>query len=368
MKMLVDARTLGSKPSGIGIYTFQYLKELIKTDCEIILVTDVDSSEEMHYLRERGLKIICYGKSVYRSAQVFHYFAFVKEKLEEIQPELFWEPNILISGSLGKFQGKVMVTIYDMFPVTHVKYFGWKYSLYFRFMLYRTSRKANFVIYDSIEAKKETEHYFPRFSHIPGYVQYAIVPRIEHKKISVQQQNDYFLYVGNMEKRKGVDILLRAYDMYCQNGGKKRLVLAGKKREEDVDNQIKRLMEKYPKVQYCGYVNEKEKQKLYQNCGCFLFPSRAEGFGICVLEAMNYYRPVLVSDLSIFREIVGDCINYFSLDGDMNKQAANLMKEMFEYEKKVNVDIYDQVLARYTPEVLGTKMKNVLMDCKVKEE
>ena len=83
---------------------------------------------------------------------------------------------------------------------------------------------------------------------------------------------------------------------------------------------------------------------------------------------MNYYRPVLVSDLSIFREIVGNCINYFSLDGDVDEQAANLMKEMFEYEEEVNADTYDQVLARYTPEVLGTKMKNILMDCKVKEE
>ena len=41
MKIVIDARTLGSKPSGVGIYTFNYIKELIKTSLHIILLTDI---------------------------------------------------------------------------------------------------------------------------------------------------------------------------------------------------------------------------------------------------------------------------------------------------------------------------------------
>lgn len=360
MKLVVDARTLGRKPSGIGIYTFYYLKELIKSEYELILLTDETVSEEMTYLKTQNVKIITYGKSVYRSIQVFQYFSFVRKQLEQMQPELFWEPNILIPGSLGQFRGKVMITIYDMFPITQAKYFGWRYSLYFRYMLHRTASKVNFVFYDSYEAKRETEQYFPEFSMIPGYVQYAIVPRVKQKEVLRQSDTGYFLYVGNMEKRKGVDLLLEAYEQYRMSGGTKRLILAGKKREEDIDRKIARLVEKYPEVEYRGYVTDAEKQQLYQKCDCFLFPSRAEGFGICVLEAMNYYRPILVSDLSIFREIVGESINYFSLTGDVQSQVTNLKNMLFSYVKEVDAQVYDDVLARYAPETLGVGMRQVL--------
>ena len=108
MKIVIDARTLGSKPSGIGIYAFNYIKELIKSEYQIILLTDVAVSEEMEFLKAQKVEIIEYGVSTYRSAQVLKYFDFVKKQLLQIQPELFWEPNILIPRSLSGYKGKIM--------------------------------------------------------------------------------------------------------------------------------------------------------------------------------------------------------------------------------------------------------------------
>ena len=89
MRIVIDARTLGSKPSGIGIYAFNYIKELIKSRHQIILLTDVAKSEEMSFLKEEGVEIIQYGVSTYRSAQVLKYFEFVKEQLVKVKPDLF---------------------------------------------------------------------------------------------------------------------------------------------------------------------------------------------------------------------------------------------------------------------------------------
>lgn len=367
MMIVVDARTMGSKPSGIGMYAFYYLKEILKTDFELVLLTDVETSEELGYMREQGVKIISYGRKVYRSVQVFSYFVFVRKQLEQLQPELFWEPNILIAGSLGRFKGKVMITIHDMFPMTHVQYFGWKYVLYFRAMLKKTIRKTDIVLYNSIETKEESERFFPSLQRKDNYVQYVIVPRIdtEHKFADASirdtaMNNDYFLYLGNMEKRKGVDLLLDAYKTYRQKGGMKTLILAGKSREPDIDEKTAAMTEEFEDVIYYGYVSEEDKQCLYENCSCFIFPSMAEGFGICVLEAMNYYKPILVSDLTIFKEIVGECICYFSLEGDRKTQIYNLAQALFEFDLTVDKAAYDEVLERYMPRKLGEEMLNVL--------
>lgn len=370
MKVVIDARTLGSKPSGIGIYAFNYIKELIKSKHQIILLTDVAVSEEMEFLKAQNVKIIEYGMSTYRSAQVLKYFDFVRRQLKQIQPELFWEPNILIPRNLFGYKGKIMITIHDMFPVTHMQYFGWKYGLYFRIMLKRTIKKTDIILYDSRETRIEAEKFCPMARRKKNYIQYVIVPRIE--KNTTQQEEgkgrieneirdkDYFLYVGNMEKRKGVDLLLDAYEEYVKAGGKKQLILAGKSREADIDAKIAAMRRQYDGITYYGYVSESDKQALYEHCACFLFPSMAEGFGICVIEAMNYYKPVIVSDLSIFREIAGESVQYFSLEGGRKKQVERLSEMMSGYQLDIRKEEYDEVMNRYMAEHLGMKLLDVI--------
>ncbi len=362
MKIVIDARTMGSKPSGIGIYAFNYIMELLNSSHEIILLTDVATSGEMEIMRKKGVEIITYGSQIYQSAQVFKYFAFVNRELNRIQPDLFWEPNIIIPRKLKGFKGKVMITIHDMFPITHKQYFGTKYSIYFRLMLRFTLKNTDVILYNSNETKAETEKYFKSAKSIKGIVQYIIVPRInaelkdENVRKEIKELSDYFLYVGNLEKRKGVDLVLDAFAKYREAGGSAKLVLAGKSREQDIDAKIEKLSKECSDFISLGYVSDDEKQYLYSNCRCFLFPSRAEGFGISVLEAMNYYKPVIASNLSIFQEIVGNCINYFDLTGENVHNTSNLCKTMADSTKNVSKSAYDEVMTRYTAETLGKKV------------
>ncbi len=358
MKILIDARTLGSHPSGVGIYIYRYIKELVETKHEVILVTDVATSDEMRHLQESGTQIICYGKIVYRSVQVLRYFSFVRNQLMWLQPDIFWEPNNLIPSGLSGYHGKVMVTIHDIFPITHAKYFSPIYSMYFKVMLHRTSRIADIILFSSQQTQGEARQLIPRLTQATHHVLYPIVPRIEANTQSTSK--DYFLYVGNMEKRKGVDILLMGYDLYRQRGGTSPLILAGKKREDDVDAMIQTLVQKYPEVEYRGYVSDDERETLYKNCSLFAFPSCAEGFGMPLIEAMNYYKPILASDLSVFHEIAGESINYFAIDGDITHQAESLMQGLFDHAEKVDACAYDSVMSRYEAGVLGNRLMEIV--------
>lgn len=367
MKIVIDARTLGSRPSGIGIYAFNYIKELIETDNEVVLLTDVATSGEMQYLKDRKVQIITYGRVVYQSAQVFGYFGFVRKMLRQIQPELFWEPNILIPLRLTGFKGKVMITVHDMFPVMYREYFGAKYSMYFKYMFARTIKRTDIILYNSEETRRDTERYFKGAAGRRNYVLYIIVPRIAGAEDNAgragrdtESTGDYFLYVGNMEKRKGVDLLIEAYRQYCASGGDKKLILAGKSRENDIDEMVDRLVCECPGARYLGYVSEEQKQKLYENCACFVFPSMAEGFGICVLEAMNYYKPVIASNLSIFKEVVGDCVMYFPVDKGRKEAEQSLAGLMKTYNINVDHDEYNRYMDRYQPDKLGHRLEEII--------
>jgi len=351
MKIVVDARTMGSRPSGVGMYLFDFLKELVQyEEFEFILLADVATSEYIEYFRNLGIEIRTQGKEVYRSAGVYAYFRFIQEALNDIQPELFWEVNTVIPIKLlGNH--KTMITIHDMFPITHLKYFGFIYSIYFKYNLKKTLKYTDMILYNSNQSKTTTEKILPSAKNIKNRIAYIISnPLKEVQKIG---NDGYFLYVGNMEKRKGVDLLLKGYKEYRNRGGKARLILAGKMQEEDIRILLETTQQEVDGLDYMDYVTHDKKQELFSNCECFVFPSKAEGFGMPILEVMKYYKPILVSNLEVYDEIIGDCVNEFIINVTENEQISNLSEAMMTYSNKVDKILYDQVLGRYLPEKLG---------------
>lgn len=67
-------------------------------------------------------------------------------------------------------------------------------------------------------------------------------------------------------------------------------------------------------VKFLGYVSDAELATLYDQAACFVFPSRYEGFGIPLIEAMSRGCPVVASDIAPTREVCGGAVRYFPLD------------------------------------------------------
>lgn len=355
MKLIVDARVLSSRPCGIGMYAFRYINELRKNpEIELTLLTDVAASQEIKALESAGVPVITYGKAIFRSAAVLEYFRFVARELRERQPDVFWEPNCLLPVGLPGYKGKLVVTIYDMFPLTMPDCFGWKYRLYFKYGVGRTIRQADLICYDSAEAQESTEAFFPEAKKKKTFVCYPIVDKGHRTAGTEEKQNvaaPYFYYIGNVERRKGIDALLRAYELYRAEGGRKELKIAGGIKDEYLKERLEE-MKSVEGFSYLGYVSDDEKKELFRNCDTFVFPSRGEGFGIPILEAMSAGKPVIASRLSVFEEIIGDCIRYFDIEGTTEQQAVALCKAM-KSDVKADLETYEQVLDRYEKKKLG---------------
>lgn len=356
MNIVVDARTMGSRPSGIGFYLFDFVKELIKNDnFQITLLTDVAESEQILYIEAKGIPVICYGKRIFRSAGVYSYFTFIKRYLKSSQPDLFWEPNNLLPIRMCGYRGKIVLTIHDLFPISNPEYFSFTYRKYFTNGTRKSVNMADALLYDSNETRCMVAEKIPEAKTKAGFVSYLIVSPPIPKPTS---DNGYFLYIGNLEKRKGVDLLLKAYMVYRSSGGVKPLYLGGSIREKDIQKLLEKVQLECSDVHYLGYLTNEEKCNWLSGCSCFIFPSKAEGFGIPPLEAMYYEKSLILSNLPIFREVLHLDIPVVDITANEKHQIDELSTLMKDYTSlPIDKTGYRSTLKRYCAESLSNKLE-----------
>jgi glycosyltransferase involved in cell wall biosynthesis len=134
-------------------------------------------------------------------------------------------------------------------------------------------------------------------------------------------QPGYLLFVGALDARKDPSALLRAWTAAREMRPQLQLVVAG-----DPGRQAPSTMRD---AKMLGWVKDAELADLYTAAGCFVFPSRYEGFGLPCLEAMACGCPVATFRNSSLPEVVGDAGELVA-DGDadaLGRAAARLIAE-----------------------------------------
>lgn len=130
---------------------------------------------------------------------------------------------------------------------------------------------------------------------------------------------DYLLFAGRLVPEKGAHYLVRSWrDM----GKPMRLVIAGD--ASFSDEYVERLRsEAGDDVIFPGYVYGERLAALFRNAALFVLPSDLEGLPIVLLEALAYGVPILASDISPNKEVLGDNGEYFAA-GDVASLSASL--------------------------------------------
>ncbi len=125
----------------------------------------------------------------------------------------------------------------------------------------------------------------------------------------------YFLYVGRLEKKKNITSLVEGFALLKENYPEiqTKLLLIG-----DAGfgyDEIMYVIEEFnleSQVKIPGWVSEEDLPYIFNAASAFIFPSKHEGFGIPVLQAMACGLPAAVSDLPVLREIADDAVLYFN--------------------------------------------------------
>jgi len=116
------------------------------------------------------------------------------------------------------------------------------------------------------------------------------------------------LFVGRLEKRKGVRFLLSAFQRVRQLVPHTRLIVVGAYDEDDRQPFLEYVQEhRLGDVCFVGRVSNEDLPRYYRSCHIFCAPSTGfESFGLILLEAMAAGRPIVTSDIPGYRTVMAD--------------------------------------------------------------
>ena len=159
------------------------------------------------------------------------------------------------------------------------------------------------------------------------------------------EKKEYWLFISIFRPYKNIDGLIEAYGkLYKNNENIPDLFLIGDypNNYQGIENYkyyVKELIKKYhlsEKVFFLGVRKHDEAMKYLCHSSLFIFPSKFEGFGLPILEAMALGTPVLSSDAHSLSEVGGDTIMYFKYQ----KNNDLYLKMLDIYNNGYNKSVY----------------------------
>lgn len=166
---------------------------------------------------------------------------------------------------------------------------------------------------------------------------YLTVPGIEIKKPKKDEKlkkfslktNKYILYLGRLVPEKRIDWLINAFILNQEINQKYKLVIAGYIEKTDHCKKLFKLAKNNTNIIFTDYVQGELKDELISNCKLFVSPSKLEGNSLSIIEAIEYQKKCLISDLSIHLKLKKQYQNIFLFKNNSFKDfQINLVKSL----------------------------------------
>lgn len=349
VRIAIDGRDIIGKRAGIGTYVYEIILELDnrKEIDEIILFTHKSLSSESNKFSPKVKIVVIPFPNRYYPFKIFWEQILLKVLLDWMKPHLFIGMNFICPIM---WKGKKIVVIhdvaYEVFPETKTK----KSLKYFRKWVPLSINSAEKVITVSEHSKMDIIKYYkleennificsPSIDFNSYYLKENEL--VVDTLIKFNISSEYLLYIGTVEPRKNLITLLEAYkEIVNEKVLDCKLVICGKTGwlTDEVNTYIKEY-NLQNNIIFTGYVSQEEKVHLLKKAKLFIFPSKYEGFGMPLLEAMVTGVPIIASNNSSIPEVVGDAALQFPSNDykDLKTKIIQLYNSPVEKERLVSI-------------------------------
>jgi glycosyltransferase involved in cell wall biosynthesis len=171
-----------------------------------------------------------------------------------------------------------------------------------------------------------------------------------------------FLFCGQIIARKGVDVLLRAFDAIVQKGYPARLVLVGRRAE--LDQMLSGFSSgTRQRISYEGFFDPKRLSEIYSQVHVFVLPSRYDGWGVVVNQALGAGLPIICTDeVGAGYDLLRPGMNGYRVRTGDAEELGRSMEELIQNRERMSeFGAASRKLAEeFTPEKGAAKWSKVL--------
>jgi len=171
-----------------------------------------------------------------------------------------------------------------------------------------------------------------------GINKYSGNSKINPKKFKEKENlpdKKMILFVGRVnDPRKGLHALIKAFKGVLEEIDAILVVLGSGDKTEFV--KLSEELKISPNIFFKGYVAENSLNKFYQSCDVYICPSKLEGFGLTILEAISNGSPVIASNVGAIPEILEDGENGLLVDVDNSNQLHKAICYLLKNESLIN--------------------------------
>ena len=336
MNIAIQAADLDhSRIDGTRVYILNLLKQFgrLDPDSEFLIYHKCDFNPELKPPEFPNYRV----KKIYAP----YFWTQLRFALEmfRTKPDALWMPMHNLPFFHPK-KSQSIVTIHDLafkhFPESFPRFDLLKLN----FLTDLAVRRADKLIAISEATKKDILETYPevkaekiRVIHHGFDPEVYALPRNSEKETALKKQlgiaGRYILYIGAIQPRKNLKILIEAFNLLKSQGNDDlQLVLAGEIAWLS-ENTVK-LAERSPNradIKMPGKLKFGDLGHLCRGASVFVFPSLYEGFGIPVLEAMAARVPVICARNSSLPEVGGDACLYFDAHnaGKLAEQISSVL-------------------------------------------
>jgi glycosyltransferase involved in cell wall biosynthesis len=329
MKIGIDIRLIGKKRTGDEVVFFNLVKNLAEINDSRFtfkLFTDITEKDTLDGIRQQ-LGIV--GKENFEiiSLPAKNKFAWN-----------FWAlPKYLRKNPLDIYQTQYITPLFvpkniKIITIIHDISFNFfpqfikKSDLFFlKTLIPMSLKRADMIIGVSRFTRDEIIKYYKTDPKKVECIYNSVNDDFLKKEISTEKLSavrekyklpeKFILYIGTLQPRKNIRMLIEAYAKTKNQLGALGLVICGSRQAHNYDKKIDVALvaTKLEKVIiFPGFVDETDKVAIFRLSHAFVFPSFYEGFGVPVLEAISQGVPVLASDIPSLKEIAGNGALYFN--------------------------------------------------------
>jgi glycosyltransferase involved in cell wall biosynthesis len=261
----------------------------------------------------------------------------------QLKRRLLWSPGN--TGPVGV--SRQVLTVHDVASLDRPEWFERKFALWYAAMLPRLICKVRAIITVSHFSKErivrltgvEAERVHVVFNGVGQHFHPADSKAVNQMRTDFKLTGPYILFVGSLEPRKNLALLLEAWQL----GGFDGATLAVVGASGHMFPKFK--LDSIPKgVRLLGSVKDEILPVLYSGATAFVYPSIYEGFGLPPLEAMACGCPVAVSDIPAHREVCGETAIYF--DPFIPEEISSKLERLLQLDGATRASLAEQGLQR----------------------